>query len=263
MIKYVEELAPDTVCRDNLFYKENIYDLFKGKTVLDAGCATGYFTNKIAEKAKVVVGVDLREINISIAKKMNKKVNAKYLVMNIENLSSFKNASFDIIICQEVLEHLSNRKKALKEFSRVLKKDGLLLIASTIRPLISLPLFLIIKLNEFIYSKNSTEIHKGGMFIDIKKLERDLENFKLIKKIKYRGIIVTFLNTIFISTDRILRIFFLKQKINDVGDNASRLNLKSTKIYVKHILPIIKFLSETDSLKFDNSGLLTIFQKAN
>lgn len=37
-------------------------------------------------------------------------------------------ASFDVVLCSEVLEHLSDPQNAIKEFSRIIKPDGILLI---------------------------------------------------------------------------------------------------------------------------------------
>lgn len=46
----------------------------------------------------------------------------------------FKDASFDTVLCSEVLEHLENDKKALIEVSRILKRNGRVIISVPVPP---------------------------------------------------------------------------------------------------------------------------------
>lgn len=91
--------------------------------ILDAGCGTGFLTKKIERFGKVT-GVDIDLDAIKFAKK--KGVNI--IKASISNLP-FKDNSFDIIISIDVLYHRNvNETQALKEFYRVLKPSGLLLL---------------------------------------------------------------------------------------------------------------------------------------
>jgi len=102
---------------------------------------------------------------------------------NIEDIKFDKN-SFDIIICNHVLEHV-NYKKAITQLSRVLKKDGLLLLMFPIiyqwKKTYS---------NENIKSKKMRELY-FGQFDHIHFFGRDIEdilkgfNFEVSKKISY------------------------------------------------------------------------------
>ncbi len=51
------------------------------------------------------------------------------IVGDIVNIPE-KDESFDVILCSEVLEHLPNSVEAIKEFQRLLKKDGILIITA-------------------------------------------------------------------------------------------------------------------------------------
>ena len=51
---------------------------------------------------------------------------------DIENMSVFKDESFDFVICSHVMEHVSNDKLAMKEIHRVLRKSGAAIIMSPI-----------------------------------------------------------------------------------------------------------------------------------
>ena len=102
-----------------------------GDKILDAGCGVGLYGLNYAEKNKVkVTGVDLSEDKIRNALKLKKGIgtlNINFLKGDLTKLN-FKEGYFDFIICSDVLEHIPNDKKALKELTRVLKKDGTLLL---------------------------------------------------------------------------------------------------------------------------------------
>lgn len=98
----------------------------KEEVILDAGCGEGKLSLKIAKKCGKIYAVDIS----SNAFKKTKEKSPKNLIfkkMNIENLK-FKEDYFDKIVCVETLEHVLNPKKVLKEFSRVLKRKGTLVI---------------------------------------------------------------------------------------------------------------------------------------
>ena len=79
-----------------------------GEKVLDIGCRTPYLKNKIEAK-----GMKYFPVDIAPAKGVVKG--------DIENLQ-FKDNFFDITICSEVLEHVYDPIKAIKELKRVTKK---------------------------------------------------------------------------------------------------------------------------------------------
>lgn len=91
------------------------------ETVLDVGCGEGFTLKRLQDKGigKNYQGVDSSEKAIRLGKKENP--NLKLEIGDIYSLK-FKDKSFDLIICTEVLEHLENPKKALGELKRVSKK---------------------------------------------------------------------------------------------------------------------------------------------
>jgi SAM-dependent methyltransferase len=93
--------------------------------VLDAGCAYGRDANEFFERGFEVIGVDLSDELLKKGHETFPKVTLKK--MDIRKLDFPKN-KFDGIWCNAVLFHLTDPdiEKTLKEFHRVLKKDGIL-----------------------------------------------------------------------------------------------------------------------------------------
>lgn len=111
----------------------SLVNLQEKEVVLDIGCGVGFLTRQYARLARGwVMGVDLSTKSINEAK--NKAVeegldNLEFAVMDAEELN-FKNDAFDCIICSEVIEHLPDPLKALKEINRVAKPQGQIVITT-------------------------------------------------------------------------------------------------------------------------------------
>lgn len=91
--------------------------------ILDAGCGTGLFGKKLAALGKVT-GVDISPVALRYAKKRGLSV----VRASVEHLP-FRDHSFDVITCVDVLYHLRVKDdiRALAEFYRVLKPHGVLI----------------------------------------------------------------------------------------------------------------------------------------
>ncbi len=91
--------------------------------ILDAGCGTGLLGKKLQLYGDVV-GVDISKDALYFSKKRGVKVKKGSI-----NHLPFKDKTFDILVSVDVLYHKKvNDKKALKEFFRVLKPGGYLLL---------------------------------------------------------------------------------------------------------------------------------------
>lgn len=112
-------------------------------TVLDVGCGEG-FTMEILKTNKIatfIEGIEYENDTISLAKKL-------FPNLNISKGSAYqlpyKNNSFDLVVCTEVLEHLENPTLALTESIRVSKKNIIISVPNE-------PLFM---LSNFFRGKN-------------------------------------------------------------------------------------------------------------
>lgn len=92
--------------------------------ILDAGCGTGRDTHYFSKKGFDVIGVDMAEEAIELARKRKE---GSYKVMDIRDLK-FSNRSFSGVWCVAAIFFMEKKemKNTLKEFRRVLKPKGLL-----------------------------------------------------------------------------------------------------------------------------------------
>ena len=102
---------------------EQLQDI-KGKRVLDFGSGFGLVANHLA-KENQVLAVEPNEEMVALR---TQDYSYQQLVGSLDQLASLEDASFDVILCHNVLEYVENRKAVLKEFTRLLKPGGMLSI---------------------------------------------------------------------------------------------------------------------------------------
>jgi ubiquinone/menaquinone biosynthesis C-methylase UbiE len=100
-----------------------------GRRVLDAGCGMGYGSRiLLAAGAASVTGVDIAQEAVDAAS-ISPIDDLNFIVGDISRLP-LEDASFDIAVCFEAIEHVLDQDGALDELRRVLTADGLLVISS-------------------------------------------------------------------------------------------------------------------------------------
>lgn len=107
--------------------REVLSELDLKTEVLDIGCHGGRFTQEMASFLPEVkmAGIDPDQEAIAYARKRLPDFSFKEAF--VENLP-FRDESFDLVTCLEVLEHVSDPQKAVSEMRRCLKKDGCLVV---------------------------------------------------------------------------------------------------------------------------------------
>ncbi|MCS7316210.1 MAG: methyltransferase domain-containing protein, partial [Bryobacterales bacterium] len=103
--------------------------LSAGQRVLDAGCGAGYGAAMLAERARWVSGVDVAPEAIEFARSHYRRENLAFLRASVTDLP-FREGSFDLVVCFEVIEHLPRWEAMLAELRRVLAPEGLCLIST-------------------------------------------------------------------------------------------------------------------------------------
>ena len=121
------------------YIKENIINNFKlknkskplsGIKILDIGCGGGLLSEPMSRMGANVTGIDASNKNIKIAKLHSKKNKLKinYLCSSPEKLKITK--KFDVILNMEIVEHVEDIDFFLKSCSKLLKKNGLMFVAT-------------------------------------------------------------------------------------------------------------------------------------
>ena len=93
----------------------------KGKIVLDVGCREGYWSEILKQSGFRVISID--------KEKMYKDCQR----VDVNKGLPFEDFTFDIVWATEVLEHLNSPKDSIKEFNRVMKLNGKLILTSSHR----------------------------------------------------------------------------------------------------------------------------------
>jgi len=122
------------------YLKENIIEHFnlkqrnhshlKGLDILDIGCGGGLLSEPMSRLGAKVTAIDASKINIEVAKFHAKKNNLKinYLFLPPEKLNLKR--KFDIILNMEIVEHVDDLNLFIKKSSNLLKKNGLMFVAT-------------------------------------------------------------------------------------------------------------------------------------
>ena len=110
------------------------FDMFtpeKNMKVLDVGCGTGNFTLKLAQKQCFVVGIDISEKMLKIAREKIKDSDygIEFYNMDIYSLE-FPDEAFDAVFSMATFEFIHKPHAAFMELQRVLKPGGQILIGT-------------------------------------------------------------------------------------------------------------------------------------
>ena len=121
------------------YIKENIVEQFKtrnkakplsGINILDIGCGGGLLSEPMSRLGANITGIDASIKNIKIAKLHAKKNGLKinYICSSPEKLKISK--KFDVILNMEIVEHVEDISFFLNSCSKLLKKNGLMFVAT-------------------------------------------------------------------------------------------------------------------------------------
>ena len=162
------------------YIKENITKHFninkknlplRNLKILDIGCGGGLLSEPMSRLGAKVTGIDASEKNIKIAnahlKKSKLKIN--YICASPESLKTTKE-QFDVILNMEIVEHVDDVELFIKKSSELLKKKGLMFVATLNKTLKS-----------YIFAIVGAEYILGWLPIGTHEWEKFVEPSKLIE----------------------------------------------------------------------------------
>ena len=168
------------------YIKDNIINTFKLKKnekplnkikILDIGCGGGLLSEPMSRLGADVFGIDASDRNINVAKLHAKKnnLNIKYVCSSPENYQI--NEKFDVILNMEIIEHVDNVEQFLKSCSNLLKKNGMMFVATLNKTLKSY-IFAIVGA-EYIMRWLPIGTHSWEKFVKPEDLIKVLKNYNL------------------------------------------------------------------------------------
>lgn len=103
-----------------------------GLKVLDVGCGGGVFSESMAANGANVTAIDLAHESLEVAKlhlyESNHKID--YKKISVEDFANDNEATFDVIVCMEMLEHVPDPQSIVDACATLLKPGGWLFMST-------------------------------------------------------------------------------------------------------------------------------------
>ncbi len=128
LAKYYDQMK--SFDNDKLSFFQSIFDKYDNPTILDCACGTGYDMEVLRKNGYNVIGSDISESMLSIAKERFKGQEDIIHKVSFEELHQYYTEKFDVILClsNSINEIHVDPIKALKSMTTVLKEDGVIII---------------------------------------------------------------------------------------------------------------------------------------
>ncbi|HLC86292.1 MAG TPA: class I SAM-dependent methyltransferase [Candidatus Nanoarchaeia archaeon] len=157
----------------------------QNKKLLDIGCFTGYLIKKLKQKNNEVYGVDISQKAVDAARK--KGLNC--FQGDVDKGLEFKDKNFDTIVMGEIIEHIFDTDKVVREIKRMLKDKGHLVITTPNIASLNRRIRLLLGKNPYIdigtlndNNKTTASGHIRYFTFDTLKILLERNGFKVVEK---------------------------------------------------------------------------------
>jgi 2-polyprenyl-6-hydroxyphenyl methylase/3-demethylubiquinone-9 3-methyltransferase len=98
----------------------------EGSRVLDVGCGGGILAEAMARRGAQVTGIDLSDKALRVAQLhlLESRLAIEYLSVSAEELAESRTASFDVVTCMELLEHVPQPAAMVAACARLVRPGG-------------------------------------------------------------------------------------------------------------------------------------------
>ena len=150
-----------------------------GQRVVDIGCGGGILAESMAAKGADVLGIDMGETPLSVAKlhKLESGVDVEYRQCTAESLAEEMPNSFDVVTCMEMLEHVPDPASVIQACAKLVKPGGKVFF-STINRNMKAYLFAIVGA-EYVLQMLPKGTHEYAKFIRPSEMEMWARNAEL------------------------------------------------------------------------------------
>lgn len=145
-MKYQDNYTENPVAKSNMYNEEGrllkarkvvaILEDFLGQTdllsILDVSCSTGIISHYFSKHFRKVTGIDIDEKAVSFAISNNSDSDIEFHVMDALN-TTFPDNSFDVVVCNQMYEHVPDAGKLMEEIYRILVPGGVCYFGATNR----------------------------------------------------------------------------------------------------------------------------------
>ncbi len=96
------------------------------KQILDVGCGGGILAESMAARGALVTGIDLAEKSLKVARlhSLETGVKVDYRNISVEQMAADQPASFDVVTCMELLEHVPDPESVIRACATLVKPGG-------------------------------------------------------------------------------------------------------------------------------------------
>ena len=127
-----KKIRENKINANNLFEIPALFSMMpdlKDKTILDLGCGFGEHCKRFVESgAKKVIGIDISEKMLEIAKEENSDSKITYINMPMENISQL-NEKFDIVVSSLAFHYVEDFSSVVKNIYDMLNENGIFLFS--------------------------------------------------------------------------------------------------------------------------------------
>jgi len=128
--RFVPWVDEPTVALEHLHRYRLAQRAAAGRRVLDLACGEGYGSFILSQTARSVVGLDLDAVAVRHATFRYRRPNLNYVAGSMLDVPIPGRGVFDLIVCYEALEHVSDHERLLSEVKRLLSPDGVFLVST-------------------------------------------------------------------------------------------------------------------------------------